>query len=396
MLKINNKINIVVGENKISKKVHKIFDKKIINFLDYLSKEIFKDKKNFEYQDLITFAFWIRKKNILRISQKYYLKNKMLGNGIVFHLSPSNIPMNFAYSLVFGLLSGNNNILRLPSKKFIQTQILCSVLNRALKNKIFTFLKNKICLIKYEKSDEISEYFSKIADVRVIWGGDRTIAQFKKFYTSPSCVDITFPDRYSLALLGTEKIMNLSNSELNRVVDKFYNDTYIMDQKGCSSPQAIVWVGKKKKEAKLKFYKYFSKKIDKKFEYDLAITNEKISNLSVIAAKSKISFKTQFENFNLVKIKLKEFNLEVEKIRPYNGAFVEIDLNKIDDIKKIISKKCQTISFFGVDKELIKNSIFDSGILGVDRIVPIGRALDMSFIWDGKDLIYSLSRIVDE
>ena len=45
---------------------------------------------------------------------------------------------------------------------------------------------------------------------------------------------------------------------------------------------------------------------------------------------------------------------------------------------------------------MIKNSIFDSGILGVDRIVPIGRALDMSFIWDGKDLIYSLSRIVDE
>ena len=203
-----------------------------------------------------------------------------------------------------------------------------------------------------------------------------------------------FPDRYSLAILGTEKIINLSNSELDRVVDKFYNDAYIMDQKGCSSPQAIIWFGKKKKEAKLKFYKHFSKKIDKKYEYDLAITNEKISNLSVIAARSKIGFKTQFEKFNLIKIKLKEFNTEVEKIRPYNGSFVEIELKKMNDIKKIISKKCQTISYFGVDKELINNSILSSGVLGVDRIVPIGRSLDMSFIWDGKDLIYSLSRIV--
>ena len=112
----------------------------------------------------------------------------MLGNGIVFHLSPSNIPMNFAYSLVFGLLSGNNNILRLPSKKFIQTEILCNILNRSLKKKKFIFLQNKICLIRYEKSDEISQYFSKIADARLIWGGDNTITQFKKFYNTSQAV----------------------------------------------------------------------------------------------------------------------------------------------------------------------------------------------------------------
>ena len=394
ILKINKKINVIVGKKKISEKVHKIFDQKIINFLDYISQEIFKNKKNFEFKDLVTFAFWIRKKNILKISLQYNLKNKMLGNGIVFHLSPSNIPMNFAYSLVFGLLSGNNNILRLPSKKFIQTEILCNILNRSLKKKKFIFLQNKICLIRYEKSDEISQYFSKIADARLIWGGDNTITQFKKFYTSPGCVDITFPDRYSLAILGSEKIINSSNSELNRVVEKFYNDSYIMDQKGCSSPQEIVWFGKKKNEAKIKFYKFFSKIIDKKFEYDLAITNEKISNLSVIAARSKIRFKSQFEKFNLVKIKLKEFNTEIEKIRPYNGSFVKIDLKKMGDIKKIISKKCQTISFFGLDKEMINRSILETGALGVHRIVPIGRSLDMSFVWDGKDLIYSLSRIV--
>ena len=93
-------------------------------------------------------------------------------------------------------------------------------------------------------------------------------------------------------------------------------------------------------------------------------------------------------------MKPKKFNTEIEKIRPYNGTFVEINLENIKEIKKIISKKCQTITYYGVENEELKNIVIKSGVLGVDRIVPVGRALDMSLIWDGKDLIYSLSRII--
>lgn len=392
--KILKKLNIIVGTSSFSNKASKIFDDNIINFLDEISKETLKKKNNTKYEDLITFAFWIRKKNILNIIKDYIFKDKMIGNGIVFHLTPSNIPMNFAYSLVFGLLSGNSNILRLPSRNFIQTSLLCNIIIKVLKKKKFKQLKSKICLIKYEKSDEVSEYFSKNADVRIIWGGDKTINQFKKYNTSPRCIDITFPDRYSLSLLGSEKILQLKNDEFTRLIDKFYNDAYIMDQKGCSSPQSIVWLGKKKKEAKLKFYRSLSYKIKNNYDHNLSTANEKISNLSLVAAKSKLTFNINYKNFSLLIIKPNKFNCEIEKIRPYNGTFVEIDLDKINNLKKIISRKCQTISYFGVDKDLIKNLVIDNGLLGVDRIVPVGRALDMNLVWDGKDLIYSLSRII--
>ena len=93
-------------------------------------------------------------------------------------------------------------------------------------------------------------------------------------------------------------------------------------------------------------------------------------------------------------VKPKKFNTEIEKIRPYNGTFVEINLDNIKNIKKIISKKCQTITYYGIKHNELKNIIIKSGTLGVDRIVPVGRALDMSLVWDGKDLIYSLSRII--
>ncbi len=392
--KVKKEVEIVIGNLNISNKVNKIFDPKTIDFLDEISKEIFKKNKNLNFQDLVTFAFWIRKKNILKISNNYLMKDQMIGCGLAFHICPSNIPMNFAYSLVFGLLSGNNNILRLPSKKFIQTNVLCTVINQVLKKKKYKIFNKRICLIKYEKSDEISSYFSIKSDIRIIWGGDRTINQFKKYTTSPSCIDITFPDRYSISVLGSNKLIELSNEEFNRIVERFYNDTYIMDQKGCSSPQAIIWFGKKRKQVKAKFYETLSKVANKKYDQTLATTNEKISNLSVIAAKSNANFQMHYKNFNLVTVKPKKFNTEIEKIRPYNGTFVEINLESIKAIKKIISKKCQTITYYGIKHNELKNIIINSGTLGVDRIVPVGRALDMSLVWDGKDLIYSLSRII--
>ena len=46
--------------------------------------------------------------------------NNKLGLGLAFHITPSNIPTNFAYSLIFGLLSGNSNVVKVPSRNFTQ------------------------------------------------------------------------------------------------------------------------------------------------------------------------------------------------------------------------------------------------------------------------------------
>ena len=44
---------------------------------------------------------------------------------------------------------------------------------------------------------------------------------------------------------------------------------------------------------------------------------------------------------------------------------------------------------------MIETFISKNGIKGIDRIVPFGRGFDMSTIWDGYDIIHSLSRTVD-
>ena len=169
----------------------------------------------------------------------------MLGRGTVLHITPSNVPMNFAYSYMFGILSGNNNIVRLPSRKFVQINILNKIISKILKKAKYSIIKEKTCFIRYEKSDEISNYLSKDMDARLIWGGDTTINHFKSFDTSPRCIDLTFPDRYSISIVNLDKVFRLKKEEIKNLANKFYNDCYLMDQQGCSSPQAYSGLAKK-------------------------------------------------------------------------------------------------------------------------------------------------------
>lgn len=77
-----------------------------------------------EYFDIATFRFWRRKSALLREKEKYDDLSFRLGKGIVFHSTPSNVPVNFSFSFASGLLAGNANIVRLPAKDFDQVKII--------------------------------------------------------------------------------------------------------------------------------------------------------------------------------------------------------------------------------------------------------------------------------
>ena len=58
----NKKIHKLAGDIMIQKNINKIFDNGICEFLYELSDQILKNQNAKKYADLITFAFWIRKK----------------------------------------------------------------------------------------------------------------------------------------------------------------------------------------------------------------------------------------------------------------------------------------------------------------------------------------------
>ena len=57
--------------------------------------------------------------------------------------------------------------------------------------------------VSYGREEEINRSFSAIADVRILWGGDRTIEEIRRVAPLPAhAIDTGFADRYSLCVLG--------------------------------------------------------------------------------------------------------------------------------------------------------------------------------------------------
>ena len=77
------------------------------------------------------------------------------------------------------------------------------------------------------------------------------------------------------------------------------------------------------------------------------------------------------------------------------GLFYEIESNTIENLMPYITKKHQTISQYGFDTNELREMILTTQPRGIDRVVPIGKSLEFSYIWDGNDLLKSFSREVE-
>ena len=83
---------------------------------------------------------------------------------------------------------------------------------------------------------------SSIADGRLIWGGDRTIETIKKCNTKNKVTDLIFGDRVSLSVIDLKHLKKINKLELKQLINNFYNDTFLVDQNGCSSPKIILLI----------------------------------------------------------------------------------------------------------------------------------------------------------
>ena len=246
------KLEVVAMQDKIkfidSMKViiNKPFDELSIRFLEDLSGEIKKINKIYTYPDLVYLMMWCAKKNLLKLKKKYKSNSFKIGRGLVFHVCPNNVPVNFIYSFIIGLLSGNSNIVKLPSKNFKERNILLKSINKLFNLKRYQDFKKSNLFINYDHEQEnyLTEHISSKSDARIIWGGDKTIETLKKIITPARCIDVCFADRYSVSIINGKKFNLLKQSSLDLLARKYFYDVYSMDQLACNSPHFLFWIGK--------------------------------------------------------------------------------------------------------------------------------------------------------
>ena len=370
----------------------RVFDESVVGFLGELSAELLKSPIVRWHPDLSAFAFYVRKANLAKLQGAMNLGGGRLGRGLCFHIAPANIPVNFAFSWVFSLLAGNANIVRLPSKDFPQVDALLEVVDGALGR--HPALRERNAFVKYPRTDvETTAMYSAMADCRTIWGGDRTIASIRAMPTMPRCIDICFADRYSVALIDGAAVLAADDARIARLAEEFYNDTYLMDQNACSSPQVILWENDSS-PARERFWTAVEAAARRKYVLQDAVAVDKYTLLCEEAAGSLAIGRVTRSGNLLYRVELDTLPKDVFVHRGKGGFFFEHSLKSREELFEIVTEKFQTVTQFGTDALALRDEIVSRGLRGIDRIVPIGQAMDIGVVWDGYNLVETLSRTV--
>lgn len=398
-LPVDKHIQYLVGcsIDSLSSKPMLPYNDLVCEFLSELSRELLSEQSVKIYPDVVSFAYWCRKANVSHLKQKFGDDGIRIGLGLVFHIAPSNVPVNFAFSFVFSLLAGNANIVKVPNKNFEQVDIICKAIKTLFVQERFSELARSNVFIRHEDDNTITGEISSKCDARIIWGGDRTIKEIRKVQISPRGVDIAFADRYSMCIINAKSILDLNGLQLNKLSTAFYNDVYLMDQNACSSPHLIAWLGVEGNVDKAKeiFWKAVYENVKKKYELHAVLSVDKYAQFCCHAIeREEISALKRHDNY-IYRIDLTALHQDLDRLRGKCGYFFEYRVNDINELAKLITKKYQTMTYFGLDKMILSDFVTKNNLLGIDRIVPIGSALDISVIWDGYDLVRTLSRICD-
>lgn len=392
-------MRILVGNpQRVSDAPARVFDDSRTAFLAALSKALLAHGQVRDLPDVVAFAYWCRRANLARLAERHRGDGNglRLGLGLSFHICPSNVPVNFAYSLAFGLLSGNSCVLRLPSRESDSATVIVETIAALLARPEHAALADAIVLSRFERNDAINAYWLGQADARIVWGGDATVEHMRAFPGKPRAREVAFADRYSLCVLDPEAVVALDTASLQALCGRLYNDIYLMDQAACSSPQLVAWIGDAQRAAQAGqlLWPALAAHAGQRYAPAPAQAMDKFVEACQIAIHEPQARQILRHGNLLYRVELDALAAQQDQRRGHYGTVHEITLPALDALLPVINERYQTLTYFGIDADELRVFVGHHAPRGIDRIVPVGQALDMDLIWDGYDIAATLSRLV--
>ncbi|MBP3651065.1 MAG: acyl-CoA reductase [Clostridia bacterium] len=374
------------------------FAEEVLSFLSDLSALLMKTPAARPYPDVITFAFFCRRAHLEQLRSQYQdaLDNR-LGRGLSFHIAPSNVPINFAYSLVAALLAGNACVVKASSQDFPQTRIVCAAMKQLLGGDHQSLQDHMNVIIYPRERQDITEQLSAACDSRIIWGGDETVRRVRSAPLAPHANEVTFPDRYSLLAIRAEAVLQMDDKQLEKAAQGFYNDTYLTDQNACTSPRLLYWLGSGDplQQAQDRFWNAVRSYAASRYSLEPVVAVDKLTAAYRAALQLPGSRIVPMADNLAVRIQLASLSGEIEENRCAGGFFLEYAAETLDDLIPVVKRKYQTLSYLGLNPDELRRFVRDNRLTGIDRIAPVGSTMDFSLTWDGIDLIRTLSRVID-
>lgn len=375
-------------KDNLNKKSVRAFHQETILLLSEVSNILMANQVARSFPDVITFAFWCRKANITQIAKNYSDAINRMGRGVVLHITPSNVPVNFAFSWAFSQLAGNVDIVRVPSRPFPQVDLICQAIDNAMKHTGV----NRSIFVRYSVDSGVTESLSEMVDARVLWGGDETVSIVRKMPCKPRCIDVVFPDRYSIAIVDADGLAEMNDEELINLVDRFYNDVFVLDQNACSSPRVLYWLNTDYDQRR-RFISFLRAKAYQSYELQGAVSIDKYVRLCEDAAKGLVIHPLDFDGY-LTTVLLDKMPTNPNALRGYGGYLYEANARSLEHIFESLDSQCQSAVCIGIKPEIVRELIISGGYSCIDRVVGVGHAMEMAPVWDGFDLPRILSRLI--
>ncbi|PLS17888.1 acyl-CoA reductase [Bacillus sp. M6-12] len=370
------------------------FYPEVLSFLQGLSREMLKDHSYRRYPELIALAYWLRKAHLSKLQELFSKNTKerfIHARGAALHFAPSNVDTIFVYSWVLSMLAGNCNILRISGRNQPQTEVLLQAIIKVLEG--HPAVADRTAIINYDHDFEITRFLSEKCNIRVIWGGDETVKAIRAIPLAPLATEIAFPDRFSLSVLEANAVLNATESEFSNLIQRFYNDGFWFAQMACSSPRLIVWTGERGniEAAQQRFWSRLNDYLEAYLEeVSPSLQVQKLATGYLLSTKGSIINFRQRQNFS--RVKAQDMDMEIRERHCGGGFFVELEVAWLNDLIHYLHDKDQTVSYFGFSRDKLMEFAGRLRNRGIDRIVPVGQALDFEGVWDGYDLLMSFTR----
>ncbi len=353
-----------------------------------------------DFPEIVALAHWLRPRAILDLENSFRAGlpagTVALGRGLALHFAPGNVDTIFLYSAMLSVLAGNATVVRVSSRESAQIALLNRVLGTVLSDPAYATVAARIRIIRYPRDAAITAALSAACDLRVIWGGDTSVREIRAFPLSPRARDMPFPDRWSLSVIDAAAL-NAEHTDLPGLARAFANDAYWFGQMACSSPRLVLWHGEAHaaEEASRRFWPEVQRQAQ-----SFAPTIQAVQYVDKLVAQCSAAINGTVQRIratgtNLVSVAgMDHLKLpDTDLLHIGSGLFWEARLPALDDLSPLLNSRSQTISSFGLSGKVWADWV-QREAAQIDRIVPLGQALQFDTVWDGQDLLRDFTRLV--
>lgn len=341
----------------------------------------------------VALGFWLRPANQKELKMSFPVENGVtrVPAGLVMHITPANVDTMFVYSWALSFLSGNANVVRLTTQPSPLLERLVNLLadvfgrhREATKGNYF---------VKYGHDDAVTASLSSICDLRIVWGGDETVRRLRAIPLNPHAGERSFASKRSMAVIKTSAYVSLPEAARQKVAEQVASDLIPFAQMACSSPHQVFWIGKED-EGNVAI-EDFGQRLDAVMSMkapgpDLAASVRRI-NAAFSAAASGQAERVALGRHSSALVATSP--ADTEQRDPCGaGLLYHTSCLSLAQVGGLLRPDHQTITYFGLSEHERSDLAMLAGVAGVDRIVPCGRALEFSPVWDGYSLWHDLTR----